>query len=126
MCAQCVSKADVVVGSIGFAGFLFKGPCEDALVAMGLIPEPHPLAVGMRTVNFLRDLDLDPAPILGDDVVEAVDTGARVPASGRLPAHVPPGDRLDAAALHPFPESVRDEVDERRAGSAPSGARSTA
>ena len=73
MCAQCVSKADVVIGSIGFAGFLFKGPCEDALVAMGLIPEPHPLAVGMRTVNFLRDLDLDPAEILGDDVVEAVD-----------------------------------------------------
>ncbi len=74
MCAQCVSKADVVVGCIGIAGFLFKGPCEDALVSMGIIPEPHPLAVGMRTVNFLRDLDLDPAPILGDDVVEAVDT----------------------------------------------------
>ena len=73
MCAQCVSKADVVVGSIGFAAFLFKGPCEDALISMGLIPEPHPLAVGMRTVSFLRDLDLDPAEILGDDVVEAVD-----------------------------------------------------
>lgn len=74
MCAQCVSKADVVVGSIGFAAFLFKGPCEDALVAMGVIPEPHPLAVGMRTVSFLRDLDLDPAEILGEDVVDAVDT----------------------------------------------------
>ena len=73
MCAQCVSKADVVVGSIGFAAFLFKGPCEDALVAMGVIPEPHPLAVGVRTVSFLRDLELDPAEILGDDVVEAVD-----------------------------------------------------
>jgi hypothetical protein len=74
MCAQCVSKADVVVGCIGFASFLLKGPCEDALVAMGLVPEPHPLAVGMRTVNFLRDLDIDPADVLGDDVVEAVDT----------------------------------------------------
>ena len=74
VCAQCVSKADVVVGSIGLAAFLFKGPCEDALVAMGILPEPHPLAVGIRTVNFLRDLDLDPAQILGDDVVEAVDT----------------------------------------------------
>ena len=41
---------------------------------MGLIAEPHPLAVGLRTVNFLRDLDLDPAAVLGDDVVEAVDT----------------------------------------------------
>ena len=74
MCAQCVSKADVVVGSIGFAAFLFQGPCEDALVAMGILPEPHPLAVGVRTVNFLRDLDLDPKQVLGDDVVEAVDT----------------------------------------------------
>jgi hypothetical protein len=73
MCAQCVSKADVVVGAIGFTAFLFKGPCEDALVAMGLVPEAHPLAVGVRTVSFLRDLDLDPAEILGDDVVEAVD-----------------------------------------------------
>ena len=73
MCAQCVSKADVVIGGVGFAAFLFKGPAEDALVAVGLRPEPHPLAVGVRTVNFLRDLDLDPAEILGDDVVEAVD-----------------------------------------------------
>jgi hypothetical protein len=69
-----VSKADVVVGSIGFAAFLFKGPCEDALIALGVIPEPHPLAVGIRSVSFLRDLELDPGEILGDDVVEAVDT----------------------------------------------------
>ena len=74
MCANCVSKADVVIASVGFTGFLFKGPCEDALVAMGVLPEPHPLAVGVRTVSFLRDLELDPGEILGDDVVEAVDT----------------------------------------------------
>ncbi len=74
MCAQCVSKADVVVASVGFAAFLFKAPCEDALVAMGVLPEPHPLAVGVRTVNFLRDLELDPRDVLGDEVVEAVDT----------------------------------------------------
>jgi hypothetical protein len=73
MCANCVSKADVVVAGIGFTGFLFKGPAEDALVAMGVLPEPHPLATGVRTVSFLRDLDLDPNEILGDDVVEAVD-----------------------------------------------------
>ena len=40
---------------------------------MGLLAESHPLAVGIRTVNFLRDLDLDPAEVLGDDIVEAVD-----------------------------------------------------
>jgi hypothetical protein len=73
MCAQCVSKADVIVGSLGFAAFVFKGPCTDALVAAGILPEPHPLAVEMRTVNFLRSLDLEPRPILGDDVVDAAD-----------------------------------------------------
>src|ERR1700710_2909473 len=79
MCAQCVSKADVVVGSIGFAAFLFKGPAEDALVAMGLVAEPHPLAVGVRTVNFLRDLDLDPAQILGDAAGGAVESARALP-----------------------------------------------
>src|SRR5258708_20477146 len=90
MCAQCVSKADVVVGSIGFAAFLFKGPGEDALVAMGLLPEPHPLAVGVRTVNFLRDLDLDPKQILGDDVVEAVDPRLPSPRQAVFPPTSPP------------------------------------
>jgi hypothetical protein len=73
MCANCVSKADVIVGTIGFGAYVFKGPAQDALVAMGLLPEPHPLAPEMRTVSFLRDLDLDPRPILGDDVVDAAD-----------------------------------------------------
>ena len=79
MCAQCVSKADVVVGTVGFAAYVFKGPAEDALIAMGLLPERHPLAVEMRTVNFLRDLDLDPAPILGEEVVEAADRALAFP-----------------------------------------------
>jgi hypothetical protein len=73
MCANCVNKFDVVVGSMVAAGYLFKRPMQDGMVGLGLAPEPHPLAVDMRTVNFLRSLDLDPAPILGDDVVAAVD-----------------------------------------------------
>ena len=54
MCAQCVSKADVVVGTIGFGAYLFKGPAEDVLIAAGVLPEKHPLKIEMRTVNFLR------------------------------------------------------------------------
>ena len=73
MCAQCVSKADVVVGSLGFTAFVFKGPITDGLVAAGIIPEQHPLAKELRTVNFLRSLDLEPEPILGEEVVAAVD-----------------------------------------------------
>jgi len=79
MCAQCVSKADIFVGTAGFAAFVFKGPATDALVACGILPEPHPLAVEMRTVSFLRSLDLEPRPILGDDVVDAADRALAFP-----------------------------------------------
>jgi hypothetical protein len=68
-----VSKADVIIGTIGFTGYLFKGPITDGLVATGLLPEQHPVAKEMRTVNFLRSLDLDPEPIVSEEVVVAVD-----------------------------------------------------
>jgi hypothetical protein len=73
MCANCVTTADVVVGSIAFGSFLLRGPVQHALVERGIIPEPHPLAMEMRTVMFLRDLDLDPVEILGAETVAAVD-----------------------------------------------------
>jgi hypothetical protein len=73
MCANCVTKLDLVVGSIGFGSYVLHGPVKAGLVELGILPEPHPLAVEMRTVAFLRDLDLDPAEILGDEVVTAVD-----------------------------------------------------
>jgi hypothetical protein len=73
MCANCVTKLDVVVGSIGLGAYLLHGPVKAKAVELGILPEPHPLAVEMRTVAFLRDLDLDPAEILGPEVVEAVD-----------------------------------------------------
>jgi hypothetical protein len=79
MCANCVSKADVIVGTLGFGAYVFKGPAEDALIALGLLPEKHPLAVEMRTLSFLRDLELDPRPILGDDVVDAADRALAFP-----------------------------------------------
>jgi hypothetical protein len=83
MCANCVSKFDVVVGTIGFGSYLLRGPVKSGLVELGILPEPHPLAVEIRTVAFLRDLDLDPAPILGEEVVGAVDA-----ARGWKPAKV--------------------------------------
>ena len=73
MCANCVSKADVVVGTIGFGLYVFKGPLQDGLVDLGILPEPHPLASDIRAVHFLRDLDLDAEAILGDEKVDAVD-----------------------------------------------------
>ncbi len=79
MCANCVSKADVVVGTIAFGSYVLRGPVKDGLVAAGLLPEPHPLAVEMRTVTFLRGLDLDPEEILGTETVVAVDRALAFP-----------------------------------------------
>jgi hypothetical protein len=79
MCANCVSKADVVVGTIAFGAYVFKGPTQDALIAAGVLPEKHPLAVEMRTVSFLRDLDLDPVEILGEEAVVAADRALAFP-----------------------------------------------
>ena len=79
MCANCVSRADVIVGTVAFGAYVFKEPIRDGLVALGVLPEPHPLAADMRTVTFLRGLDLDPVPVLGDDVVVAADRALAFP-----------------------------------------------
>lgn len=79
MCANCVSKVDVVAGTIGLAAYVLKEPVKEGLRAVGLLPEAHRLAVEMRTVNFLRDLDLDPVEILGADTVAAVDVAQAFP-----------------------------------------------
>ena len=79
MCANGVSKVDAIAFSVGFSAYVLKGPVQEGLVAAGLLPEPHPLARDMRTVPFLRDLDLDPKAILGDDVVEAADRALAFP-----------------------------------------------
>ncbi len=104
MCANCVSKADLVVGSIGFAAYVFKGPIQDGLVAAGLLPEPHPIAADIRAVHFLRSLDLEPAPILGDEKVDAVE---RVLAFGE-PKKIYRRSFRDALALC-FPGSMRSQ-----------------
>ena len=79
MCAQCVSKFDVVVTSIGMTAWVVHDPVKSALVDLGLVPEPHPLASEMRTVSFLRGLDLDPNPIMGDELVREVDVAQAFP-----------------------------------------------
>jgi len=79
MCANCVSRADVIVGTVALGAYVFKEPIRDGLVALGILPEAHPLAADMRTVTFLRDLDLDPVPVLGDVVVDAADRALAFP-----------------------------------------------
>lgn len=85
----------MVAGSLVLGAAVLKGPVHGALVAAGLLPEPHPLARDIRTVTFLRDLDLDPAAILGPAAVAAVDRALARPA----PAPVRRGSLRQALAL---------------------------
>ena len=51
MCANCVNRFDVVVGTAAVGAYLFKEPVHDALISLGLAPEKHPLAKDMRAAN---------------------------------------------------------------------------
>ena len=75
MCANCLSNVDAVAASGLFAVAAGTGQARQWLTRMGF-RRPDPLAREARTVEFLRGLDLDPAEVLGAQVVEAVD-GAR-------------------------------------------------
>jgi hypothetical protein len=79
MCANCMSSVDVYAASAGFLLYALHTPTRDALVTMGAIAEPDPLARDVNTVAFLRRLDLDPVEILGAGTVEAVDAWTPAP-----------------------------------------------
>jgi hypothetical protein len=79
MCLNCVSTAEAIAIQGAFIGYAVKGPVHRMLARAGLAPEPDPVAHDVRTVAFLRGLDLDPVEILGADVVAASE--AWVPAA---------------------------------------------
>ena len=77
----------------GVAGYVLKPSVQRCLARAGLAPAPDPVARDVRTVAFLRALDLDPVEVLGADVVAQseswvpdtswVPIGARFAASAR-------------------------------------------
>lgn len=69
MCANCISNAEAAVAWAGVAGYVIKPRLHRALASAGLAPEPDPVGHDVRTVAFLRALDLDPVEVLGADVV---------------------------------------------------------
>jgi hypothetical protein len=69
----------MIAGTVGFGAYVLKGPIQEGLVAAGLLPEPHPLARDMRTVPFLRSLDLDPVAILGEEATTAAERALAFP-----------------------------------------------
>lgn len=79
MCLNCVSTAEAIVIQGAFVGHAVKGPIHRMLARAGLTPEPDPVAHDVRTVTFLRSLELDPVEILGAEAVAAAE--AWVPAA---------------------------------------------
>jgi hypothetical protein len=60
-----------------------------ALAAAGLANGPDPVGDDVRTIAFLRSLDIDPVAVLGPAVVEAAERWT-------APQSVPVSDRLRA------------------------------
>ena len=73
MCVNCVSNVELWAGQLGLAVAIGKAPLHRALARAGLVAPVDPVARDVRTIEFLRRLDLDPVEVLGDDVVEAAE-----------------------------------------------------
>ena len=79
MCANCLSSAEVAVGHVVLAAAVLKDPVHRMLASAGVVAPIDPVKRDVRTVAFLRSLDLDPVEVLGADVVAAADAWVPVP-----------------------------------------------
>jgi hypothetical protein len=73
MCVNCLSNAEVAVANVAITAAFVKGPAHRLLADMGLVEAPDPVKRDVRTVSFLRRLELDPVEVLGRDAVDAAD-----------------------------------------------------
>jgi hypothetical protein len=92
MCVNCMSNAEAAIASAAFVGYVIKAPVHRALAAVGLAPEPDPVRHDVRTVAFLRALDLDPVEALGQVAVDQAESWT--PATDWVPLR----DRLASSA----------------------------
>ena len=76
---NCVSSTEVAVGQAALVAAVLKEPVHRALASAGLVAPIDPVKRDVRTVAFLRSLDLDPVEVLGADVVTAADAWVPVP-----------------------------------------------
>lgn len=96
MCVNCLTNAEAAFAAVAFAGYVVKNPVHRALAQAGLAPDPDPVAHDVRTVAFLRGLDLDPVEVLGADVVAQAESWT--PDTSWVPFR----DRLRAASARPI------------------------
>lgn len=80
MCTNCLSTAEVTAANIALTAAVLKAPVHRFLADLGIVDAPDPVARDVRTVAFLRSLDLDPVEILGRSVVDAADAWTPAPA----------------------------------------------
>jgi hypothetical protein len=73
MCVSCVSSTEVVLAQVGFAATVLRGPVHRLLASAGVVAPIDPVRRDVRTVTFLRSLDLDPVDVLGAEVVAEAD-----------------------------------------------------
>ena len=79
MCANCLSTTEVVVGQVALAAAVLKDPVHRMLASAGVVAPIDPVKRDVRTVSFLRSLDLDPVEVLGAEVVAAADSWVPAP-----------------------------------------------
>jgi hypothetical protein len=91
MCANCLTTAEIVAGQLGLAVYALKTPVHRAMAAAGLANAPDPVGDDVRTIAFLRSLDLDPTVVLGAATVAAAERWT-------APQSVSVADRLRARA----------------------------
>lgn len=73
MCVSCLSQGEVVLAHAALATAVLKGPAHRFLADLGIAARPDPVARDVRTVAFLRNLDLDPVEVLGAGAVARAD-----------------------------------------------------
>jgi hypothetical protein len=73
MCASCVSSTEVIAGQAALAFAVLREPVHRLLADAGVVAPIDPVKRDVRTVAFLRSLDLDPVDILGAGTVAAAD-----------------------------------------------------
>ncbi len=79
MCVSCVSTAEAAVAQVGLVAAVLKAPVHRLLASAGVVAAPDPVRRDVRTVAFLRSLDLDPVEVLGADAVAAADAWVPAP-----------------------------------------------
>ena len=73
MCVNCLSNAEVAAAQVGLAAAVLKEPVHNLLASAGLVAPIDRVRRDVRTVAFLRSLDLDPVDVLGAEVVAAAE-----------------------------------------------------